>query len=109
MVTPTEESHFNGRYVPSDADLAQLCAEGSEWAAAAVHNRYEKRVRRLAHQHWPPAMRSRFDPDDIVQEVFERFFRALRRGIYSNPHETGLWNFLLVVTLNQVRKAASRH
>jgi RNA polymerase sigma factor (sigma-70 family) len=108
MLAPPQESRLFGSCAPSDAALVQLCAEGSQWAAAAIHRRYEKRVRRLAQQHWPPALRSRFDPDDIVQEVFERFFRALRRGIYSTS-ESELWSFFLVVTLNQIRKSASRH
>jgi RNA polymerase sigma factor (sigma-70 family) len=54
-------------------------------------------------------MRSRYDPEDIVQEVFDRFFRAVQRGLYSASEETGLWGFFLVVTLNQIRRAAARH
>jgi RNA polymerase sigma factor (sigma-70 family) len=109
MLAPPQETRFCGNCAPSDAALLQLCRQGCEWAATAIHNRYEKRVRRLAQLHWPPSMRSRFDPDDIVQEVFERFFRALRRGLYTTSEESGLWGFFLVVTLNQIRKSASRH
>jgi RNA polymerase sigma factor (sigma-70 family) len=109
MPAAPQESRLHGKYAPSDALLLQLCRQGSEWAAATIHGRYEKRIRRLAQRHWPPAMRSRFDPEDIVQEVFDRFFRAIRRGLYSGSEVSGLWGFFLVVTLNQIRKAASRH
>lgn len=105
MLAPPQET----RHAPSDADLLHQCRQGCESAAAAIHNRYERRVRHLARLHWPPAMRSRFDPDDIVQEVFDRFFRAVRRGLYTTTEESGLWGFFLVVTLNQIRKSASRH
>lgn len=105
MLAPPQET----RHAPSDAELVHQCRQGCESAAAAIHNRYERRVRRLAQLHWPPAMRSRFDPDDIVQEVFERFFSTVRRGLYTTSEESGLWGFFLVVTLNQIRKSASRH
>jgi RNA polymerase sigma-70 factor, ECF subfamily len=103
------ESKANDKGAESDAELLRLCQVGNERAAAAIHKRYEQRVRGLAQRHWPASMRSRYDPDDIVQEVFDRFFRAVQRGLYSTPEETGLWGFLLVVTLNQIRKAAARH
>lgn len=109
MLAPPQQNRFYGQRAPSDAVLVELYCEGNEWAATAIHARYEKRVRRLAQLHWPSAMRSRFDPDDIVQEVFDRFFRAIRRGIYSPSEASGLWGFLFVVSLNQIRKVASRH
>ncbi len=109
MLASLPENRVYSSSAHTDTDLLRLYRAGSEWAAAAIHNRYEKRVRGLAQQHWPVSMRSRYDPDDIVQEVFDRFFRAVQRGMYTASEEAGLWGFLLVVTLNQIRKAAARH
>jgi RNA polymerase sigma factor (sigma-70 family) len=109
MLASLPENRVCDRYAHSDADLLRLYCEGSEWAAAAIHHRYEKRVRGLAQQHWPLSMRSRYDPEDIVQDVFDRFFSAVQRGLYSASEEAGLWGFFLVVTLNQIRKVAARH
>lgn len=109
MLAPSHERQNQGKYPPSDAHLITLFCEGNEWAATVIHKRYEKRVRHLAERNWPAAVRSRFDPDDIVQEVFDRFFRAVRRGLYSTNEESPLWGFFLVITLNQVRRTASRH
>jgi DNA-directed RNA polymerase specialized sigma24 family protein len=78
-------------------------------SAAALHARYARRVRSVVAQNWPSSLRSRCDPEDIVQDVFGRFFGAVQRGIRLTPEESGIWRFLLVVTLNQVRKTAARH
>ncbi len=110
MLASLPENRVCGSSAFSDTDLLRLYRAGDEHAAAAIHNRYEKRAcEDWPQQHWPVSMRSRYDPEDIVQEVFDRFFRAVRRGIYSASEESGLWGFLLVVTLNQIRKAAARH
>jgi RNA polymerase sigma-70 factor, ECF subfamily len=93
----------------SDAYLVHSFQAGGDWAATSLHERYERRVRGLVQQNWPVSMQSRCDPEDIVQEVFTRFFRAVQRGIYSASEETNLWGFLLVVTLNQVRKTTAQH
>ncbi len=94
---------------PGDADLIRNLRDGCNVSATALHARYARRVCRLVELNWPSSLRSRCDPEDIVQDVFGRFFRAIQRGICSTPDESGIWGFLLVVTLNQIRKTAAQH
>ena len=102
------ESDAIAKTAPSDAELLRLCREGNQLAAAAIHKRYEQRVRGLAQRHWPASMRSRYDPDDIVQEVFDRFFRAARHWTLFRERRGWVVGIsLLVVTLNQIRKAST--
>ncbi len=110
MLAPQLNDRFDRRtHIPSDADLVRFFHAGQDWAATQLHARYRKRVLGLVQQNWPSSMQRRCDPEDIAQEVFTRFFRAVKRGIYSTCEETNLWGFLLVVTLNQIRKTAAQH
>jgi DNA-directed RNA polymerase specialized sigma24 family protein len=74
-----------------------------------LHARYAPRIRGLVDRNWPPSLQTRCDSDDIVQEVFGRFFRAAQRGLIGACPPGGVWGYLLVITLNQIRKTAARH
>jgi DNA-directed RNA polymerase specialized sigma24 family protein len=109
MLASPIENHRQTASNAGDADLIRQFRQGCDTSAAALHARYARRVRSLVEQNWPSSLRSRCDPEDIVQDVFGRFFGAVQRGIRLAPEESGIWKFLLVVTLNQVRKTAARH
>ncbi|CAN5284024.1 hypothetical protein BH10PLA2_BH10PLA2_15390 [soil metagenome] len=94
---------------PCDADLIRKFREGCDRAATALHNKYVGRVRGIVEHNWPTSLRSRYDPEDVVQDIFGRFFRAVQQGIYTAPENEGMWGFLLVVTLNQIRKTMAQH
>jgi RNA polymerase sigma-70 factor, ECF subfamily len=93
----------------SDASLLVRYQAGEPDAAAAIHQRYERRVLGLVRRHWPSRVQSQLDPDDVAQEVFQRFFHAAGRGSYTLEMDGSLWGVLLVTTLNCIRKAASYH
>lgn len=74
-----------------DADLARAAAEGDPKAAPVIFDRYASLVRGMLRRNLGPTA----DVDDLVQEVFLRYFRApgaLRDG-------AALKSFLIGVTL----------
>jgi DNA-directed RNA polymerase specialized sigma24 family protein len=92
-----------------DAELIRKFREGCNGAARTLHDRYVKRVRGIVEHNWPTSLRSRYDSEDVVQDIFGRFFLAVQRGIFVAPQNECVWGFLLVVTLNQIRKTVSQH
>lgn len=53
-------------------------------------------------------MASRIDPEGIVQSVFRTFFRRVSNGQYDVADGDDLWNLLLVISLNKLRKEATK-
>ena len=56
----------------ADADLARAAAEGDPKAAPVIFDRYASLVRGMLRRNLGPTA----DVDDLVQEVFLRYFRA---------------------------------
>jgi RNA polymerase sigma-70 factor (ECF subfamily) len=51
----------------------------------------------------------RFDEEDVVQSVFRTLFRRVSEGLYDVPDGEELWQLLLVIALNKIRKLATFH
>jgi RNA polymerase sigma factor (sigma-70 family) len=93
----------------SDHSLLQQLRGGSQQAAAVLYERYAHRLRALAQAKNYPDLVSRVDCDDIVQSVFESFFRGVNRGSYDVPAGEELWHLFLVITLNKIRAKGVYH
>ena len=93
----------------TDASLVRRFRRGEDDAATALYLRYANRLGALASAKTGDDLRTRFDPEDIVQSVFRTLFRRVSLGSYDVPDGDELWGLLLVVTLNKTRKAAARH
>jgi RNA polymerase sigma factor (sigma-70 family) len=81
----------------TDAELLAQARQGDETAFAELYMRHEPAARRLANSYARAG-----DPDDLVNESFERVLRALRKGL--GPTEA--FRAYLFVTLR--RLAADR-
>jgi RNA polymerase sigma factor (sigma-70 family) len=81
----------------SDAELLAQARQGDETAFAELYVRHEPAARRLANSYARAC-----DPDDLVNESFERVLKALRKGL--GPTEA--FRAYLFVTLR--RLAADR-
>jgi RNA polymerase sigma factor (sigma-70 family) len=81
----------------SDAELLAQARRGDETAFAELYVRHEAAARRLANSYARAG-----DPDDLVNEAFERVLKALRKGL--GPDEA--FRAYLFVTLR--RLAADR-
>ncbi len=82
--------------------------EGQEDAATALYKRYAIRLQRLAEKKTDAKMASRIDPEGIVQSVFRTFFRRVSDGQYDVADGDDLWNLLLIISLNKLRKEATK-
>ena len=76
---------------------------GHDDAATQLYLRYAHRLRALAVRQTADDLKTRIDPEDIVQSVFRTFFRRVCRGEYSVPEAEQLWKLFLVISLNKVR------
>ena len=93
----------------SDGSLIRRFRRGEADAATALYLRYAHRLGALAEAKTGKDLKTRFDPEDIVQSVFRTFFRRVSGGNYDVPDGEELWGLLLVVTLNKTRKQAAYH
>jgi RNA polymerase sigma-70 factor (ECF subfamily) len=79
--------------------------QGDDEAAQLVFERYARRLIGLAATRLPEWMRSKVDPEDVVQSVFRSFFSRQASGQLELDDWDGLWTMLTVIT---VRKCGHR-
>lgn len=94
---------------PSDHTLLARIKAGQDDAATQLYLRYAHRLRALAMRNTAEDLKTRVDPEDIVQSVFRTFFRRVSRGEYSVPEGEELWKLFLVIALNKVRGVGAYH
>lgn len=95
--------------VSGDEVLLQRFRRGEEDAATALYRRYAVRLKRLAEKKTDAKMASRIDPEGVVQSVFRTFFRRVSKGQYEVGDGDSLWNLLLVISLNKLKKEVTKH
>lgn len=101
----TEEA----RQVITDHSLIQRFRGGEQDAATQLYLRYGARLQSWASSKTSTAYTSRFDEEDVVQSVFRTLFRRVSEGLYDVPPGEELWQLLLVIALNKIRKLANFH
>jgi RNA polymerase sigma-70 factor (ECF subfamily) len=92
----------------ADGSFRELVARlraGDDCAAGEVVRRFTHRLLVLAQHHLDARIRSKVDPEDIVQSVYKSFFRRQRDGQFDLASWDDLWSLLAVITL---RKCASQ-
>jgi RNA polymerase sigma-70 factor, ECF subfamily len=101
----------SGPISPSSTDRSLLLRlhRGQDDAATQLYLRYADRLRALAARQTAGDLRTRIDPDDIVQSVFRTFFRRASEGHYQVPEGEELWKLFLVIALNKIRTVGARH
>jgi RNA polymerase sigma-70 factor (ECF subfamily) len=78
---------------------------GDEDAAAEVFRRFAQRLVALARSQLESWLRTRVEPEDVVQSVFRSFFTRFRSGQFRLDNWDNLWTVLALIT---VRKCANR-
>jgi RNA polymerase sigma-70 factor (ECF subfamily) len=84
--------------------VARLRA-GDNAAAAAVFQRFARRLVGLARRRLEEAARQKEDPEDVVQSVFRSFFTRQQEGEFDLASWDSLWTILTLMT---IRKCANR-
>lgn len=70
---------------------------------------YSQQLIQLASRHISPALKRRFDGEDVVQSVFRTFFRRLDANGLSVKRSEHLWRLLVTITLCKTRSHARKH
>ncbi len=94
---------------PSDGSLLRRLRKGEQDAATRLYLRYARRLHGLATAQTGQDLKSRIDPEDIVQSVFRTFFRRAQEGHYEVPDGEEIWKLFLVIGLHKIRDAAVFH
>jgi RNA polymerase sigma factor (sigma-70 family) len=76
---------------------------------SALVDRYARRLLAVARVELPNSIRSRVDPEDIIQSVFRSFFARLQGGQFRFDGSLDLWRLLAAMTFNKSRNAATFH
>ena len=95
--------------VITDHSLIDRFRKGEQDAATQLYLRYAARLQSWASAQTSTAYKSRFDEEDVVQSVFRTLFRRVSEGLYDVPPGEELWQLLLVIALNKIRKLANYH
>jgi len=93
-MTPTDS--FRG--------LVDQLRVGDDAAAAAVFNRFARRILGLARQQLHDSLRPKVDPEDVLQSVFRSFFHRQQEGRFVIENWDSLWGILMVMTLRKCRR-----
>src|SRR5437773_12027874 len=93
---------------PLDGLLAQLCS-GDMAAAERVFLAYEPYLRKAVCRHFPPTLRAKFDPADILQSVWADVLRGFRDAGWRFTDADHLRGFLFVATRNRLIDRIRQH
>jgi RNA polymerase sigma-70 factor (ECF subfamily) len=93
----------------SDGSLLRRYKSGDQAAATRLYLKYAHRLHGLAVAQTGQDLKTRIEPEDIVQSVFRTFFRRAKDGHYQVPDGEELWKLFLVIGLHKIRDAASYH
>ncbi len=82
---------------------------GDQQADEELVNRYSDGLLRIARQQLPLQIKSRVDPEDIVQSVYRSFFRRLQRDEFRFEESLDVWRLLVVMTYHRVNNIIAYH
>jgi RNA polymerase sigma-70 factor (ECF subfamily) len=85
--------------------LMDCLRRGDEDAASEVFHRFAQRLIALARSQLNSWLRTRVEPEDVIQSVFRSFFTRFESGQFQLGNWDSLWTVLTLIT---VRKCANR-
>jgi DNA-directed RNA polymerase specialized sigma24 family protein len=94
---------------PSDRALLRQTRDGRGEAFTLLYQRYASRLRAVVWSQTSPALAPRFDPEDVVQDVFSVLFVEAAAGRCNIPEDQDVWALLVIIALNRVRALANWH
>ncbi len=94
---------------PSEELVARYKTDHDTAAAEELFRRYSMRLTALARSRLSATLKTRVDPDDIVQSAYRSFFLLARDGQVVLQDKGDLWRLLVRITLRKVYRSARRH
>jgi len=85
--------------------LMDCLRRGDEYAASEVFHCFARRLIALARSQLDSWIRTRVEPEDVVQSVFRSFFTRFEAGQFQLDNWDNLWTVLTRIT---IRKCANR-
>ncbi len=85
----------------SFTDLMDRLRAGDRDAAAEVFHRFSHRLIALARSRLDHLLRTKVDPEDVLQSVYKSFFLRHAEGEYAVDSWDSLWSLLTVITLRK--------
>lgn len=82
---------------------------GDQDAAEEIFSRYMNRLIGLAKSRLSEKMKSRVDPEDIVQSAYRSFFRHAQDDRYELRRSGDLWRLLAAITINKTMGQVEFH
>ncbi len=79
---------------------------GSDSALEQLFQQYFEKLRSLAARQTGAHVRA--EPDSIVMSVMGSMVRGFREGRFHVPDSRRLWNLLVTITLNKIRKRVEK-
>lgn len=91
---------------PNDSfqQLMTRLRAGDDAAASAVFHRFARRLIGLARSHVDSWLQQKVDPEDIVQSVYESFFRRHQEELLEVQSWESLWSLLTLITVRKCLK-----
>lgn len=77
--------------------------------AEAIVRKYTPKLLGAARRRLSQILRSRVDPEDIVQSTFKSFFRRARGSGYLAPESEDLFNLLIVIAMRKISNKVDYH
>jgi RNA polymerase sigma factor (sigma-70 family) len=90
-------------------ELLQLYVAGESDAATAIFDRYAERLIALTRSRMAPKLRSRLDPQDVVQSAYLSFFVHAKENEYELAEPGDLWRLLASITLHKLYGQVEKH
>ncbi|REJ85699.1 MAG: RNA polymerase subunit sigma-24 [Planctomycetota bacterium] len=80
----------------NEAELIDRAIHGDEEALALLFSAHRERLRRVVAFRLHPKLRSRVDPDDILQEAYLNAAQRLGRFLHDGAHSFFIWMRLIL-------------
>jgi RNA polymerase sigma-70 factor (ECF subfamily) len=93
---------------PASVDLLAAYLRGDQEAAAVLFARYAERLLALARGQMSQRLAQKVGPEDVVQSAYGSFFHRARAGQFTLRQSGDLWNLLVAITVNKVRRQVER-
>jgi RNA polymerase sigma-70 factor, ECF subfamily len=102
--------HRGGTAVAAEESFIEVMARlraGDSAAAAAVFERFARRLIALARTRLDSQIRQKLDPEDVVQSVYKSFFLRHAQGQFDLDSWDSLWTLLTVLTVRKCGRWAA--